>query len=231
MRIISKFSDYYDSVMKEGQDRSVVYVREKAIVEVPRKQESILPHVNSSLSVGYYAALSINNVDRREFMYLGFCGKIYPVLRIEFANEVNCFYSFEDVKSFCEEKGIEFRKSAYRVRNFLGHLDARRIEDTKYFFEQNTSQLSHLFHNHNVPCFIYFKDNNGAKLELNPNLKDLKFFKVKDTYSCFQDISMYVSGVLKSPENLMVKISDQDKLSKHGFDKWSFKKIGKNSKV
>ena len=50
--------------------------------------------------------------------------------------------------------------------------------------------------------------------------------RIKNSYSAFQDIYMYISGVLGNTEKNMVQISDKDMLYKRGFNKWSFKKEG-----
>lgn len=63
------------------------------------------------------------------------------------------------------------------------------------------------------------------------NLKEVEFFRCLDPYRCFQEISMFVGGVLPKLGNKMVQITDDKiKVKKHGFDKWSFRKMGKDSK-
>lgn len=62
-------------------------------------------------------------------------------------------------------------------------------------------------------------------------LNDVDFIKVLDPVQAFQQLSMWVGGVLPQPGNPMVQITDDSvKLVKHGMDKWSFRKMGKNSK-
>ena len=55
-------------------------------------------------------------------------------------------------------------------------------------------------------------------------LKDYEFYQRVDAWSAMQEISMWVSGVLPSSARPMVQIADKDKIAKHGFDKWSFRK-------
>jgi hypothetical protein len=58
-----------------------------------------------------------------------------------------------------------------------------------------------------------------------PILKDYKFFKVKDTFTAFQEISMYQFGVLGCTEKDICVVSDKDRLDQRGFDpKYGFRK-------
>lgn len=57
------------------------------------------------------------------------------------------------------------------------------------------------------------------------NLKRVDFHKIMDPFTIFQEIQMWLSGVLPKDGPPMVAITDDIiKRDKHGFDKWSFKK-------
>lgn len=57
------------------------------------------------------------------------------------------------------------------------------------------------------------------------NLKEMEFFRALDPYQTWQEIAMWVGGVLARPGMPMVEITDPDVLAaKHGFDKWSFRR-------
>ena len=57
------------------------------------------------------------------------------------------------------------------------------------------------------------------------NLKSIHFFNRIDAWSAFQEISMWVGGILPHPGNPIVEIiDDRIKSHKHGFDKFSFRK-------
>ena len=63
------------------------------------------------------------------------------------------------------------------------------------------------------------------KFEINPNLNNFKFFKVQDTFTAFQSLQTYVSGVLGTKENDIIEIDNISKIVKAGFDlKTSFRK-------
>ena len=50
-----------------------------------------------------------------------------------------------------------------------------------------------------------------------------KSFKL-DAYGIYQEIEMYMGGVLGSQEKETIEISDKDKRDSKGFDNYSFKK-------
>ena len=55
-------------------------------------------------------------------------------------------------------------------------------------------------------------------------LKDYEFYKKFDSFAAFQEIQMFLSGVLGNKENEIIVVSDKDKIAQHGFDKFSFRK-------
>lgn len=240
MRIISKFNDYYDSALGYGEDRSLVYERKTEDFEISSNQEKNLPYVNKNRSY----RLSRDKWDT-ELFYLGFCGKIYPVVKFSerypalspsnFNPIVRYLYSLEQVQEFCKENNIELRDEKEYFSKYSRGYDVDSVRSLTRFFNQTDFMgLEKIFAEKNIPLFTYKSDptsnSNKTMIQHNPSLKDVQFFKVKDSFSCFQEISMFVGGVLKSKENEMVQISDEDKIAKHGYDKWSFRKMGKNSK-
>jgi hypothetical protein len=209
MRIISNFHDYYDGAMRQGMDKTIVYVREKKEIKIG-DQYALGYH---SRSTGYYAELHL----------LGYCGKIYHVFQIvnDKTNESAFYYDYED-----------FKKDGLR----LGAISKWDVERKKWwpsqfqkFQDQSLTQALEIFHTSQVPLFLislsHGTGGRGQLLTLNPSLKKLDFQKIKDVYTAYQDIFQYVAGVLNQPEVKMVKITDKDKIHKHGFDKWSFRKM------
>lgn len=66
---------------------------------------------------------------------------------------------------------------------------------------------------------------------INDNLKKLKFSKVKDSFTTFQDISMYMACLNVNEDEIKPKDFDDKVIAQSkGFDCHSFKKVGKNSK-
>src|SRR5208283_3990318 len=126
-------------------------------------------------------------------------------------------YNIETIKDFVEPK-------AYKSN----------LEDNiRYIQEYNALQI---FRDLNAPAFIYDSDydrkiiNNysynhrNPKFFVNPLLKDYEFYKVFDTYQAFQEIQMFIGGVLGNKEKEIIEVADKYKIAKHGFDKFSFRK-------
>lgn len=67
--------------------------------------------------------------------------------------------------------------------------------------------------------------NVSGTIESNVNLKELQFQKIVDPYTAFQEISMFIGGVLGNPEKEMTELTEKDRINQHGFDKWSFRKL------
>jgi hypothetical protein len=61
-------------------------------------------------------------------------------------------------------------------------------------------------------------------------LGSVQFAKVFDPFQAYQEIEMYVGGVLSGRENSMATVSDEVRAQKHGMDKTSFRKMGHQSK-
>lgn len=206
MRIISNFHDYYDSVQRTGMDKNVVYVRETSEILIKDDFE-----VDTRSSSNWHI----------ELLYLGYCGQIYKVYIVKGKDQPDrIYYDFEAFKEESLSLGAT-GKFDFGRKWWNSRFDKFRDEDTQ--------SLNKFFHDYQVPIFLIREstERNKQRIVLNPSLKDFKFQTIKDTYTAYQDIFQYVSGVLNSRENDTVEISDRDKIHKHGFDKWSFRKMPK----
>lgn len=225
MRIISKFHDYYDGAMRNGVDQDVFYIREN---KEEKLDKNPYPSIKKSHGLNYEISIKI----------LGFCGNLYKVICATYQGQSNgvknyldqeYFYSIDSFKKFAEEEGIEIDWNQSKRRSWLSFWDFKYGRDfEKYYANLDLSSFSHIFATYQVPLFLYSQGSGGYYyLEQNPSLKNLAFFKEKDVFSCYQELYMYVSGVLNRKESEMVKISDKDKIHKHGFNKYSFRKMPK----
>jgi hypothetical protein len=223
MRIISRQRDYYDAVMKTGMDREIVYVRETKEVELDKKFG--LDYLCSK-SCGYSDGTDLGSGGHSVHLcLLGYCGYIFKIYAVKHTPK-GCepieqfFYNFEEFKEYMLGSGFGSKYDFSTSRWWPGTYQK--------FEEQDTKALRELFHQYNTPLFLINsknRDGKKQKLTLGPILKDLEFQRQKDPYTAYQDIFQYVAGHLNRPENTMVKISDLDKIHKHGFDKWSFRKM------
>ena len=216
MRIISKFRDFYDGVMRTGMDREVVYVRETkdVVLKEPLDIDFSTEHTSSYTKV--------------ELLFLGYCGTMYKVYVVQtsFPNHKktrNVFHSYEDFRDFALHNNVgskyEFGENRWWPSGY------------QKFREFDTKKMNELFHKFQTPLFTVshaysYRKPDKTTLTLGPCLKDLEFQRIKDPYTTYQDIFQFVAGVLNHPETKMVKISDKDKIAKHGYDKWSFRQKG-----
>ena len=206
MRIIDKRHDYYDVGMGLGFDDSIVYIRtEKEIDEHP-----LIPHY-SQWETG-------------RWLYIGFCGKIYPVCRISYGFQTDFCYSINDVDKFVSAYFNKFDKASYfgEKNNKYNQYKYTRGNLKIQFEEHKYSYYKSLFREYNTPIFAVVPFD--RRIYINPLLRPYHFYKVMDPYTAFQEISMYVGGVLLAPTKPIPVMSDSIKIQSRGFDKYSFRK-------
>lgn len=211
MYIVSKFRDYYDTAISYGIDKQCVYKREKKEIENKGSYQNGF----STFRNDWYVRTST----------IGFCGKLYPVLEIfksywDSSKPGDVFYDFESVKKFLEEHKIHLpEKSKYRNSFFCRNRLDNMLAIKEYFQVKEDNKL---FMEHKVPVFIKRKHNFFV---VNPCLKDYKFYRVKDPHTAFQEIYMYMAGVIGNTEKETVDIDDTIRAKQHGFNEYSFKTL------
>jgi len=222
MFIVSKFHDYYDTAIGYGIDKECVYKRNTEKVELLKTGESFdnLEKICNNKKYDYrnrkYYSYVIENY------ILGFCGKLYPFVKIIYENDTYFIYDNDEFIDFAEnELNLKISKSSYKY--YWRRFDnMNNLNEIREFFDLNTwKYLERYFNKYKTPIFLYREN---YILELNPCLKDLKFMKIKDAFTAFQDIYMYKAGVLGNTEKNTVNIDDKDRIKQRGFDKWSFRK-------
>lgn len=206
MLIVSPFHDYYDSIKAYGIDKSVVYCRTKRPL-----QGKGLPDIYSAIHYNYGQPDFYGRI-------LGFCGKLYPLVE-------------KDIRYGAPKQMIYDRKIA--VGNEEDAYWGRKRSVVELFddFPRDHSLLA-LFQAHKVPAFVYgdylaekeLKSRYGH-LILNPRLQDYGFQRIVPPAQAFQEIYMYISGVLGVPAPQTVDIDDKHKAIEKGHDgPYSFKR-------
>ena len=79
-----------------------------------------------------------------------------------------------------------------------------------------------IFVKYNTPIFVYYCSN-SSEIILNPKLIDIKFTDLFDAFTAFQEIEMFISGVLANNEKPLSIIDEKYRQQQRGFDKWSFR--------
>lgn len=236
MHIVSKIKDYYDSAVGMGIDKSIVYVRHQKQMDLPDDVLEILGVENTLTWLDGLQLRSQSFIGKEEktkifTILIGFCGKIYIGYKIY--KEVGISEDKYDIKYDTKEVEdlIDFKKSASwnmsekkciaNFRNFK--TDIASIDTMEIFRKYNTPVFAVGHHNS-------FLDKN--QFIVNPILKDYQFARVFDPYTAFQEIQMFVSGVLPSGDNSPeTKMTEKQKVNQHGFDeKYGFRTRPKNKK-
>ena len=233
-----KNKDYYDGVAgTTGIDKSIIY--ERNTIELENKN---IPYPfsrdiswkkyrdNIVINLSYFKLKKDYEMKYFDISYfiIGFCGKLY----------VGC-------KSYYMNGNVINFDISYDMNHMKDCIIDRTYHDGFENTINNIQKLDtiNIFREYNTPIFLwdycYLKrysnrfsiyHEKNVKFFINPILKEYEFYKVFDTYQTFQEIQMFISGVLGNKENNVVIISDKDKIIQHGFDKWSFRKESKNGK-
>jgi len=232
MRIISKFKDYYDSAQGYGLDPKLIYKRINSKVdtinikalEKYKYQIHKTFYTKNKLAKGERSlSISVRNC------LVCFCGKLYPVAITERYVEdnrhyVSYSYTQKDAKialikagynsNFRKERAIYQRRDWYRSNQ----------SDVEFFNRRDSEELLQLCIDNKYLYFV-LEGSKEIEMTLNPCLRDYGFQKIFGPYEAFQEISMFLGGVLGSEAAPMVQIEDKYIAAGHGFNKWSFKKM------
>lgn len=242
MLILSKFKDYYDSSMGiHGIDKTIVYERvlqefelsyktfkSSSDFQTPNELKGVFEKSKYFWYVHNFDIIKKNDYDFYGIFVVGFCGKYYLGFKFSEVNdkyytEVNetITYDIDEIKSHIHNS----KKHGFRIK------EHQRIDEL--FNEVKKINTLDTFRKYNTPIFIYYK-NEGNRWNtpkeytkscfyVNPCLADYEFYKIFDAFTCFQEISMFMGGVLGSKEKEIIEVADKYKIQQHGFDKWSFR--------
>lgn len=234
MLIVSKFHDYYDTAVGMGVDKTVVYERATDDSAWREVTQSTADHRFNGLRVGrdrWNVSLFCAEV--------GFCGTWYPAVRADVdaawparSPAPAVFYTPETLAEFMHNCGIAATpRHRARWRTARSDLILQGTEACKAYFKPYEDET--LFRKHKCPVLVRrtvqlseFADRSRATghYAVNPRLADWQFQKVKDPFAAFQEIFMFISGVLGVNTREIITLLDVDKIHKHGFDKFSFRK-------
>jgi len=227
MYVISKFKDYYDGVVGTmGVDKTLVY--ERNTIEIEDSEEMPIefqPSNNLSwshrrdnhfLNIGYMTTDSKKYSGCQSFI-IGFCGKLYLGWKFN--------YTVRDKFNLYSEDRTDIIYGFDNAKQYLksGFWKNTSQEDIDYVLNYDPIDM---FRTLNTPVFIYDKNEShrNTKLIINPILKDYEFYKEVDSFTAFQEIQMFLGGVLGTGEKEIIEVEDKYKIPQHGFDKWSFRR-------
>jgi len=242
MKIISSFKDYYDGVQSYGMDEKSVFERQSPKVEINLLDGFFDFHkefIDYGQTYTFEKKGANSYYDERIIatqLLLGFCGMLYFGYKFDTIEkgkpvESRVFYSVEESKVYLKSINQAYNTQGFEIRNH----------------PILTKPNLDWFHTLNAPLFIFpayaahpeevnlnWDEDIPKKpqdLMLNPNLKALDFHKVKDAYSCFQEINQFISGVLSENENKSTTLTDKERVLQHGIDpKYGFRNRPKKKK-
>jgi hypothetical protein len=212
MRLHTDFHDYYDNAVGYGIDDKIHFNRFTKEVEI---------HIKSKFDFPRY----------RNTGLLGFCGKIYPFIEVKkFDRKYDCEYAsddYETVEHYCAYSFEEYKHKESEWEDYsddFGYYDHWEEIKLKQFFIDWNYQSDDIFLKYKVPIWMVKLDKNQNKGVINPKLKDFGFDRIKDSFTAFQEISMYLSNILVEQKEIDT-IEDKFRIEQHGFDlKMSFRK-------
>lgn len=240
----SKIEDYFNKIPYNHKELTI----QEVIRDIPsidilinlckehlNKIVNIDKHDNPSILKCVY--LSSNDKKKSGYLFyksvLFFCGELYPFLtaikiKEEYDNKLNLIHKVEyiyDINNF--DKFIKIN-NLYQLSPINHKL---KIED---WFNIELDVNNILISNKVINVFMVFETerrlvNKDAltirDIVINPSLDQLMFQKVMDVTKMYQELDMYISGTLSYPQNAMIEVSNEEKITKHGFDKkLSFRK-------
>lgn len=226
MLIISKFRDYYDASVGFGVDKSIVYEREKKVI---KSTEFSLDEYIADDYIYPGELVKGTKILLHEWRIIGFCGRTY-VLLIEKPKEDKKEIDVEPIEYFYGEDALKrVFHNRKEVRIFNGKTEKWRYTETKEFINKwHNRDFFDFFVSNKVPIFSVkpLNGSRGHKVDviLNPSLEEYKFFRIFDSYAAFQEIQMFISGVIGTGSPKTLEISNKEKIKQYGYDpQWSFR--------
>lgn len=161
---------------------------------------------------------------------IGFCGKIYPAIWLR-ANlygktpESFC-YSVKEVDEFIKSYYDEEDQSFYfeTCPKWKKRFGITTHNEFSAYFALDGSEYGKYFQEYKTPIFVIKETAKEYFLIINESLQSIGFFRLFDTNSAYQEISMFLGNELVESTRPIPRMNDEVKISSHGFDKFSFRK-------
>lgn len=247
MRIIGGH-DYFDSVLAHGSDPSIVLQRRKF------EDAPVLPFAQSRLAPllrDYFSFLGRNwrhenSLVRRKTEYrffpheIWFAGKRYGGVKVEThaasvgfparAEKTEWYWDLAKFEQFLAsidaklDSGRGFISDhAITATNLREHFEREPTRAETDWLIENRVSIAVWNGSTSQRYSKHWHQHSGWKIDVD-GLGNMGFAKKLDPFAAFQELSMWVGGVLPRPGAPMVEITDErTKVRKHGMDEWSFR--------
>ena len=249
MRIISPFHDYYDSAMGLGVDWSLVFVRPPGeLSEAEGKRFAIEPGPDYQ----WYAKDWTILASARPF-WVAVAGRRFKGMEVRF-RDTFCgrpasylaargphAYGKDGLIAILASNGMGLpdvgRRKTWetsKARKLHADLDAWfSAADSDVSGSMAESGLSVLAQRDKAgPAYrswnnrMNLRPEDWAPIEVNPRLLSFEFYRAMQPFELYQELSMWVGGVLPQHDAMTARFSDADRFVERGFDaKTSFRKM------
>lgn len=227
MRIISNFKDYYDSASSYGIDPTLIYDRKTKEISLPKNITKIPKGEYSDKFIQTLKTISNFESEIRlsrstgiyRFYVLGCSGKFYPYIQKQNESKNNKFFTLDET--------FEDMKKDRNYSRYFSFWVKEKISNFFNFF--NKFKNDTIFIELKSPLILFnFKE---ELIKVNPNLIEEfpEFVKFLPPFEMFNEVSQYVGNILVSSESPDIQLTDTQKATNHGFDKYSFRKEGKKN--
>lgn len=225
-------------MQRYGIDENVMYYRTRSEVgSLPEKlwkipKEVIVGNINRNM----YSFSSI---------HVSFCGKLYTGFKYKYYTTPirsstdtveGTVWNSDQIAAILakidKDDYIEFNRNKERKNSrwyFRRSFTREKIDALFALNGQETDVEGHQFYK--APVIAGHTQYNpwnlelqATKCEINPCLADLEFYKVMDPYTAWQQLSMFIPGVLGSSDPNTIEIDDKLRAEAHGMDNWSFRR-------
>lgn len=237
------FHDYYDSVLSLGIDKTIVF--DRSPLEIDVSNDDMVKDMSNNIPDNICSYWDSNSY-RAYPIIIGVAGKCYLGYRMEIdvaerynsSTKKEFVYHSDDIEFALEKHHKkESLETFLEPKKRLGYKPWREsgLAFRKYNMEPafeyvRNLNLDVIFQKYKTPIFVIEFGHNKHKLLINPILKNYNFQTVVHPFIIFQEISMYISGVLGVGEPVTVNISDKEMAKKKGFDSGSFKTLSPGKK-
>ncbi len=210
--------DYYDCALSMGIDPTIVMVREKSkSVSVKEVGESLL----------WFKMCILPSRTELSRVSIVFCGKLYRgAILHKYEQIAHTFWNATKLREFAAAEEKKGNIGVYRTWYSRRNEKEPTIED--YFTPVDAPKnVRQYMIDHKIAILVEREVgwNEDIRFEVNPiGLKQLGFAKALDPYTAFQELSMWIGGILGGTSPEIVTITDDKVLiENHGFDKHSFR--------
>lgn len=236
MRIISNIKDYYDSL--QTFEDYIIYERKFEIckdqkinnmISWEKRLEDIWHFKSSTTTLEQTKFGSFNDRKSLQPFLFGFCGKwikMYFECDYDYYGE----YCVKELHDFLESKekkklihpGEELEKK-FMYRYPLGDLGSYSEFNLDFLDKEN------LFHKFKTPIlgFTVYREKFDPEYKLKIwkdfPLTKVNFQKTMNVYSVFQELEMFIGGVIGTKEKSTDHLEDKHRMGSR-FDKWSFRR-------